>query len=506
MARALDARDPRFDGLFFVGITTTGIYCRSVCPARISHPSRRRFFASAAAAEQAGFRPCRRCRPELAPGRSAVDAIPRLVYAAEQRIAAGALNERSVAELAHELGVSERHLRRAVTQKLGVSPIELAQTHRLLLAKQLLSDTALSVTRVAYASGFQSLRRFNAAFRSAYRMAPSAVRRREASRQSKRQGAHAAVERVPLRLTLSYRPPLAWKALLARLAADTVSGVDAVVGRCYTTTVSLDGHAGMVLVADAATLGRHPRGHGPSHLVVELSETLVPVLMPLLGRLRHLFDLDAEPAVIDAHLADAGLTDLVAARRGLRVPGSLDGFDVAMRLLLCRPGAGALAATLGARLQDPREIGGETLTHVMPDAARVAEAGVGRIAALGIPRAPAERIIALARLVADGALRLEPGGNLVAAADTLASLPDMEPHAITSILMRALSWPDAFPATDPRLLAAAGARDPSELLGRAERWRPWRAYAAMHLLRAAARGEKRALAPRSTPHEERSAG
>src|SRR5215208_957899 len=187
--RAVGARDPRFDGLFYVGITTTRIYCRPVCPARVSHPERRRFFDSAAAAERSGFRPCLRCRPELAPGRAAVDAVARLARAAERRIAAGALNGRSVTELARELGVSERHLRRALERELGVSPIELAQTHRLLLAKRLLADTTLSVTRVAYASGFQSLRRFNVAFREAYRMAPSDVRRRKPARRVA--GAHA---------------------------------------------------------------------------------------------------------------------------------------------------------------------------------------------------------------------------------------------------------------------------------------------------------------------------
>jgi len=163
--RALGARDARFDGLFFVGITSTGIYCRPVCPARVSYPERRRFFESPAAAESAGFRPCLRCRPELAPGRALVDAVPRLAHVAAHRIAAGALNDRSVRQFARDLGVSERHLRRALEREVGVTPLELAQTHRLLLAKRLLVDTLLPVTRVAYASGFQSLRRFNSVFR-----------------------------------------------------------------------------------------------------------------------------------------------------------------------------------------------------------------------------------------------------------------------------------------------------------------------------------------------------
>src|ERR687898_291367 len=175
--RAVHARDARFDGIFFVGITTTMVYCRPVCPARVSYPDRRRFFDSAAAAERAGYRPCLRCRPELAPGRALMDAVPRLARLAAQRIAAGALNGQSVADLARELGVSERHLRRALERELGGSPAELAQTHRLLLAKRLLADTSLPVTRIAFASGFQSLRRFNSVFRERYRLSPSALRR-----------------------------------------------------------------------------------------------------------------------------------------------------------------------------------------------------------------------------------------------------------------------------------------------------------------------------------------
>jgi len=175
--RALDTRDARFDGLLFVGIVTTGIYCRPICPSRRAKPDHRRFFNSAAAAERAGFRPCLRCRPELAPGRALVDAVSRLAHTAAQRIAAGALDGRSVADLAAELGVSERHLRRALRRELGVSPLELAQTHRLLLAKRLLAETALSVIDVAFASGFESLRRFNVAFHERYGMSPSTLRR-----------------------------------------------------------------------------------------------------------------------------------------------------------------------------------------------------------------------------------------------------------------------------------------------------------------------------------------
>ena len=221
-ARALDARDARFDGVFFVGITTTGVYCRPVCPARVAYHDHRRFFRSAAAAERAGFRPCLRCRPELAPGLALIDAVPRLARAAAHRIAGGALNGRSVAELARDLGVGERHLRRALEREVGVSPLELAQTHRLLLAKQLLADTQLPVTRIAYSSGFQSLRRFNAAFREQYRMAPTAVRRGSSWRGSQKT---PLAEDAPLHLTLAYRAPFAWGTLLEFLRADAIAEI-----------------------------------------------------------------------------------------------------------------------------------------------------------------------------------------------------------------------------------------------------------------------------------------
>ena len=329
---AVDARDPRFDGVFFVGITTTRIYCRPVCKSRLAYDHHRRFFNSAAAAERAGFRPCLLCRPELAPGKGGAkpDAVSWLARLAAQRIAAGALNGRSVADLAAELGVSERHLRRALDREVSVSPLELAQTHRLLLAKRLLVDTDLPVTRVAYASGFQSLRRFNVVFRQQYRMPPSALRR---GRRATAQDAGGKV----LTLTLSYRPPLDWEALVAAVGRDA--------------TISIDGHRGRISAE-----------HSPAdaHVVVKISESLLPVLMPLIAGLRRVFDLDAEPAIIDAHLAANGLASLVARHPGVRLPGGLerlegalpDEFPAADRALLAhaerwRPWRGYAAQLLG---------------------------------------------------------------------------------------------------------------------------------------------------------------
>jgi AraC family transcriptional regulator of adaptative response / DNA-3-methyladenine glycosylase II len=472
-ARALDARDPRFDGLFFVGITTTWIYCRPICPARVSYPDRRRFFASAAAAERAGFRPCLRCRPELAPGRAIVDAVPRLASAATNRIGAGALNGHSVAELAGELGVSARHLRRALEREVGVSPIELAQTYRLLLAKRLLADTRLSVTRIAFASGFQSLRRFNAAFHEQYRMAPSALRR--AARPSIADSAPLGEE--PLRLTLAYRAPFAWEPLLELLARDAVPGVEVADGRRYGRTVRINGRQGIVFAQDA------PEN---SHLILDVSPSLVPVLMPLLARLRQLFDLDAEPLVIDAHLSQGGLGDLVRARPGMRIPGALDGFEIALRGLLGggRRSGAATADLVGRVTEDlgePLDTGVPSLTRLAPDADRLAEAGSARLVALGASRRRAEAAVALARAVAGGTLRLEPGGDARATRHALLAIDGIGDSLATGMLMRALRWPDAFPLADRRLQRAAGVSNRRALLARAERWRPWRAYAALHL-------------------------
>jgi AraC family transcriptional regulator of adaptative response / DNA-3-methyladenine glycosylase II len=479
--RAVDARDARFDGVFFVGITTTGIYCRPVCPSRRALPDRRRFFASAAAAEGAGFRPCFRCRPELAPGRALVDAVPRLARAATHRIAEGALNGRNVASLASELFVSERHLRRCLSQVAGVSPADLALTHRLLLAKRLLADTTLEMTRVAYASGFQSLRRFNAAFRERYETTPGAVRR--AARRGKTErgaGRPGAIGGDPgtetLRLTLAYRAPFAWPRMLAHLAAQATPGVEVVRGDSYARTVRVDGRAGVVDVRNDAEQGR---------VHVAVSEALFPVLMPLLARLRRLFDLDAEPGVVDAHLVEGGLGALVLDEPGVRVPGALDGFEVAMTTLLDRGARGSstrrrLAGRVVRSLGDRMEAGRSGLDLLFPTAERVAEARPAELSSSGMPDDVADALGELARAVVHGELRLEPGSDPVSTADVLRRIRPDE-RFVATVVMRALSWPDAFPDDDPHLRRAAGTVTAHELGCRAEAWRPWRAYAAMRL-------------------------
>lgn len=435
-ARALNSRDARFDGLFYVGITSTNIYCRPICPARVSYPDRRRFFATAASAEGAGFRPCLRCRPELAPGRAPVDAVSQLARGAAERIAAGGLNGRSVRALATEFGVSERHLRRALEREVGVSPLELAQTHRLLLAKRLLADTGLPVTRIAYASGFQSLRRFNALFRERYRMSPSAVRRRTGGGE----GSGA------VRLTLPYRRPFAWQALLTDLADSAIPGVEQVTGQRYSRTVLLEKQRGTVVVTN-----------GEGHLNVDISPSLLPVLMPLLARLRQLFDLDAEPVVIDRHLAQGGLK----GEAGLRVAGALDGFEVVLWSLVR---GGALSKVVGA-YGEPYEGEVEGLRAYAPTPHKLIAAGESRLRALGVAERNAEVLVVVAREVASGRLRLEPSSDVAATLASLRRIEGVTEKLVFAVATHALHWPDAFPDGDAQATA------------RAEGWRPWRAYA-----------------------------
>jgi len=468
--RALEARDARFDGVFFVGISSTGIYCRPICPARATLRRNRRFFANAAAAERAGYRPCLRCRPELAPGFARVDAVPRLAQSAAARIAAGALNGSSVDALARELGVTGRQLRRALERELGVSPIELAQTHRLLLAKHLLTDTRLPMTQVAYASGFQSLRRFNALFRTRYHLNPAALRRR-----------HAAPDRrtnETIRLPLAYRPPFDWAALIAFLGARATPGVERVDATGYSRTARIGKHTGIIRVSPD-----EPRASG-SALGLEIAASLVPALVELRARVRHLFDLDAEPAAIESHLSAAGLP-VPKLRRGLRVPGAFDGFELAVRAILGQQvtvkGATTLMARLTQTFGEAVDVGDESLTRLSVTAERLADAGTTRIKSIGLPTARAQTLFALAQHVANGTLRFDPEADVGGVVRQLLEIPGVGAWTAEYIAMRALHWPDAFPSGDLVLRRNAGDLTAAQLQRASERWRPWRAYAAMQL-------------------------
>lgn len=476
--RALNARDPRFDGVFFVGVASTGIYCRPVCPARPPRRDRCRFFANAAAAERKGFRPCLRCRPELAPGQASVDATARLANAATARIAEGALNGRSVDDLAAEFAITGRQLRRVIEQQTGVSPIELAQTHRLLLAKRLLTDTALPMTQVAFASGFQSVRRFDALFQERYRLAPSTMRRRVAGKR--------AGDTETITLTLGYRAPLAWDALLQFFAGRATPGVEFVDGNIYGRTVTIGDVSGWVRVQPAEDPRKDvQRIADKRSLKVEIPATLTPVLMPLLAKLRALFDLDADPSVIEAALASSGLEEHVRARPGLRVPGALDGFDLALRAVLGQQvsvkGATTLAGRFAEKFGDRIETPDPRLRVGAPIASRVAEASIAELRALGVTGARATTIQALAVAMASGALRIEPGVDVANTIAQLVALPGIGDWTAQYVAMRALRWPDGFPASDLWLRRAAGGMTAAKLEKESAKWQPWRAYAAMHL-------------------------
>lgn len=493
--RAVESADARFDGVFFVGVTTTTIYCRPICPARRTLRKNRRYFSSAAAAERAGFRPCLRCRPELAPGRARVDAVPRLAEAAAQRIAAGALNGNGLDRLARDLGVSGRQLRRAMQQELGVSPIELAQTHRLLLAKQLLTETRLPMTRVADASGFQSVRRFNALFRERYRLNPESLRRRVRTDDPDRNGAPATstsnsngAKRIGpstepnLRLTLAYRPPLAWRELLAFLAGRATPGVERISSGTWARVVRIDGRTGVIRVREPDR-GSAQAGHDV--VCLELDAALAPELMPLCARVKHLFDLVAEPNAIESHLARAGFGPIGPSARGLRVPGAWDGFELAVRAILGQQVSVAGATTLMGRLTaafgEPLSGVEEGFTHLAPTAERLADAGADAIRRIGLPAARAATIHELSRLVADGSLSFDANSDVGALTRRLTTIRGIGSWTAEYIAMRALHWPDAFPASDLVLRRAAGGLTAARLTRLAESWRPWRSYAAMHL-------------------------
>lgn len=468
--RALSARDPRFDGRLFVGVTSTGVYCRPICPARTPKPENTCFFTTAAAAEAAGFRACLRCRPESAPDTGAWRGASAVVSRALVLIEAGALDRGEVAALAERVGLGERHLRRLFETHLGASPIQVAQTRRVLLAKQLIHDTDLSMAQVAMASGFGSVRRFNETFQQLYRRPPAALRRR--GRRAPRP--HA------LELTLSYRPPYDWAALVGFLAARTIPGVEMVDGERYARTLSLDGALGTVAVSPAA---KH-------RLKVEVRFPHLAALPRILARVRRVFDLGADPVVIGQHLArDPVLAPLVTARPGLRVPGAWDGFELAVRAILgqqitvtaARKLAGKLAQAYGEPLPDAWRA--EGLSLAFPTADRLASED---LSTLGMPGARIRALSSLAAAAAADPALFGPRAGLDDGVAKLKSLPGIGEWTAQYIAMRELREPDAFPAADIGLMRALAGPDgvrptPAELLARTEAWRPWRAYAALHL-------------------------
>lgn len=454
---ACEAKDGRFDGRFYVGVTSTGIYCRCVCPARTPKRANRRFYPSAAAAEKAGFRPCLICCPEKAPGAAPMDQKQRLAAQALARIEAGALEEQGLDDLARDLGVTGRHLRRATADTFGASPIDLAQTHRLLTAKRLLTETRLPVTEIAFASGFQSVRRFNALFLERYGFPPSRLRlKRTEAREP------------TLTLDLVARGAFDASAHFAFLASRKLVGVElADIG--YTRTLKIGAHAGWIAIASS------PRG-----VTLTLSHGLSPALRPLVSAVRGAFDLDADMTAIDAALGDEAVLD-VAGAPGVRISGGLDPFETAVRAVLGQQVTLEAGRKLAQKLTDAFgadiATGVEGLTKLFPDPARLAAVDPGDIAALGMPRARAETVQRVAAAVAEGRIVLARGA-IAAGRAGLASIQGIGPWTIEYVALRALGDPDAFPSGDSAIRGALVGFD-----ARDERWRPWRAYAAIRLWR-----------------------
>lgn len=463
--RALSARDARFDGKFFVAVSSTRIYCRPICTVKRPKRENCTFYPSAAAAEAAGYRPCLRCRPELAPGNASVDAVRRIAHGAARLIEDGTLDAADVETIAARLGITDRHLRRVFQAEFGVTPVAFVQTQRLLLAKRLLTDTALPVTEIAFAAGFGSVRRFNALFKERYRLSPKKIRKAVAP---------AALPDA-LSFELAFRPPYDLMGLLSFLGARAIAGVEAIDASAYRRTVHLPGpgksHNGWIEVAVAK---RRPA------LRVSVSTSLAKTLPAVLGRVKDLMDLSCNPTEITQALGA-----LAARNPGMRVPGAFDGFELAVRAILgqqvsvagARTLAGRFARKFGTSIETPFD----SLMTLFPAPAQVADATPAAIAKLGMPTARARSLFGLARAVHDGALTLTPGADVEATLEKLRALPGVGEWTAQYIAMRALAWPDAFPHSDLAILKALKLTDPKRVLTAAERWRPWRAYAAMHL-------------------------
>jgi AraC family transcriptional regulator, regulatory protein of adaptative response / DNA-3-methyladenine glycosylase II len=466
---ALKAKDARFDGSFFTGVTSTGIYCRPVCRVRTPRRENCRFFAHAAQAESAGFRPCLRCRPELAPQAlrwSVQDASAMLAQQAARLLdepEAWGGDAPSVDLLAQRLGISGRHLRRIFEMQLGVSPLQYLQTRRLLSAKQLLADTGLPITQVALISGFGSVRRFNAAFTAHYGLSPGALRREGAQ--------HDAFAQV----RLGYRPPYDVDAMLGFFRTRAIEGLEVVGERTMSRTLALDANGRRW---EGWLAMRFDEAH--CQLLLRVSESLHGVLPLVIRRVRAALDLDADPHAINARLHGSfPLGD------GLRVPGALSGYELAVRAVLGQQITVAAARTLAQRLVQrfgtPIETPDPALRHLFPAPEVLAAAEGDALGSLGIVRQRQGAIVAIARAVAEGRLTLHPGADVPATCAALKELPGIGDWTAQYIAMRALRWPDAFPAGDVALHKALGvqqSRQPArEAEAASQAWKPWRSYA-----------------------------
>ncbi|MCH1599553.1 MAG: helix-turn-helix domain-containing protein [Pseudomonadales bacterium] len=468
---ARQTRDPRFDGRFFVGVLTTGIYCRPVCPVRVPKKENVRLYKSAAAAAAAGFRPCLRCRPESSPGTPAWSGASWKVSRGLQLIDQGFLDENSVDELADQLGVGPRQLSRLFNDHLGASPVEVAQTRRLHFAKKLIDETDMNLSEICFASGFGSVRRFNAVFSKTYNRSPKQLRENRNT---------TAKQAGLIEISLSYRPPYDWSAILAFLAYRAIPGVEAVTETSYARTFRLDEKAGHFVASFDAEAHQ-------IHLKISYPETRH--LYHIIDRVRSLFDLRADSAQIDAFLSqDALLRPMVERFPGQRVPGCWSGFEVAVRAILGQQVTVKAASTLVARIAErygrPYDCELEGLDYTFPEPAELMDADLN---GMGIVGQRIAAIQAVARMVAAGELRMDCGVDTETFGEKICCIKGIGEWTAQYIAMRALNDPNAFPHSDLILRRAATAPGetltPKQLRERAEPWQPWRAYCVILLWR-----------------------
>lgn len=472
---AFKARDARFDGRFFVGVSSTGIYCRPVCRARLPKAENCTFFSTAAEAERAGYRPCLICRPELAPGVSITDASSALARRAARILEENCGNGENLERLAEQLGCTSRHLRRVFTAEYHVTPVQYLQTCRLLLAKNLLTDTDLSVIDVAMASGFGGLRRFNAAFKDHYRLTPTDLRKRMP--KEKRQSGEITV-------SLSYRPPYLWEEMMRFLDGRSIPGVDFVKDREYWRTVHIvknekEDIFGWIHVSHNAA--KHA-------LSVTLGETLLPVLPQVLGKIKNMFDLYCEPEVISQALSPMNAIRPGLCSEGIRLPGCFDPFEMAVRAVLGQQITVKAASTLAGRLVNafgtPVQTGIDGLTHVFPTPEKLLslESPIeNQLGPLGILTSRGKTIEALAEAFAKREVNLGFCPNPEEEIKKLLSIRGIGNWTAQYIAMRTMAWPDAFLETDAGIKKALPGLTPKDLLRLAEQWRPWRSYATINL-------------------------
>jgi AraC family transcriptional regulator, regulatory protein of adaptative response / DNA-3-methyladenine glycosylase II len=469
--QAIRSRDYRFDGRFFAAAVTTGVYCRPTCPVPFAKANNIALYGCAAAAETAGYRPCRRCRPEASPGTPAWLGTSAVVSRGLRLIREGALNDGDVEGLAERLGIGSRQLRRLFVQHLGASPIQIASTHRVHFARNLIEETDLPMSIVAMNAGFNSIRQFNHTLRETFGQSPSEIRRfhHDAERGSRQGG---------LVIHLPYRPPFHWNALISFLQATAIPGVERVVPNCYQRTIKTGNGQGVITVSPDPDAAR---------MIVRIDVSDYSNLMGVIERIRQIFDLGAEPEVIAEHLSrDSLLKSLVAAQPGLRVPGAWDGFELAVSAILARQSgdrigyeiAGNVARSFGI----PIETGDKGLTHIFPQAEVLAEAD---LSLAGLTDELAEPILGLARLVVAKRISFEFSKSLPDAISQLTAIPGVGEDTAEYIAMRALGEPDAYPL---KVLGLAGQgpggpilQGQSSILSSVGNWRPWRAYGAMHL-------------------------